>query len=195
MRTDDAPSLSKRGFLGLIGATCLGATGLGGAAAALPRGRQDGPTTAAAGSFPRTLLLVRHAERADEPGEDPPLSDAGQARAKRLAAALAGAGVTHLFATEFVRTQRTLQPLAERTHLEVRPIPARRAAALLQALSSLPQGAVAVVAGHSNTVPPLLAKLCPSAAAVTIADDEYDRLFVVTQWGPGQQALALPLRY
>jgi hypothetical protein len=77
----------------------------------------------------------------------------------------------------------------------VRTVRAGDAAALPHALAQLPRGAVAVVAGHSNTVPALLETLTGGGTRVTIADEEYDRLFVVTQWGDGPQASAFELRY
>ena len=46
-------------------------------------------------------------------------------------------------------------------------------------LRRMEPGASALVAGHSNTVPELLTALGVKET-VTIADDEYDNLFVVT---------------
>ena len=74
--------------------------------------------------------------------------------------------------------------------------------ALLSALDSLPRGSVAVVSGHSNTVPALVAALAPGARVVRddpeslkIDNATYDRLFVVTQWAPGKGASVLELRF
>lgn len=181
------PGITKRQFVTLLGSSCLGALAV----------RPQDPATrpAAAPGFPRTIVLVRHAERAAEPKEDPGLTAAGEERARRLAALLAASRVTHLFATEFARTQRTLQPLADLASLEVRQVRGTAPGELLRALAGLPRGAVAVVAGHSNTVPGLLAKLTAGAAVVTIGEDQHDRLFVITQWGEAASALALELRY
>ena len=44
----------------------------------------------AAGDAPSLLLVVRHAERASSPADDPPLTEAGRQRAEVLAATLAG---------------------------------------------------------------------------------------------------------
>ena len=41
-----------------------------------------------------TVLLVRHAEKADVAGADPPLSPAGEARAQNLIAVAGDAGVS-----------------------------------------------------------------------------------------------------
>lgn len=146
-------------------------------------------------AFPRTIVLVRHAEKALEPKEDPGLTEEGAARAKRLADMLAKSGVTHVFATEYQRTQQTVAPLSVAASVNVQLVPARAPDAQLSALDSLPRGSVAVVAGHSNTVPLLVEKLTGGQSKLKIEDSEYDRLFVVTQWGSGRDARLLELRY
>lgn len=186
-------TLTARQFLGaLAGVSALGAVAVarqGGA------GQQGGDDTLSKLSYPRTIVLVRHAEKAEEPKADPVLTEQGAARAQRLAEMLRHSGVTHLFASEFQRTQATLQPLALVATVVPTIVNARDGAALLSALDSLPRGALAVVAGHSNTVPVLLDKLTAGQAKVEIAETEFDRLFLVTQWGPARAARALELRY
>lgn len=157
--------------------------------------RQDGDDALTRLAYPKTIVLVRHAEKAAEPREDPIISEKGAERAQRLAALLGHGGVTHLFASEFQRTQQTLAPLAVVAGVQPQIVSARDPAALESALASLPRGSVAVVAGHSNTVPALLEKLTGGAARITLAESEYERVFVVTQWGPGKSACALELRY
>ena len=134
-----------------------------------------------------TVVLVRHAEkRADDP-RDPSLTEAGEQRAAALADLLGAAGVTHLFATEYKRTQETLAPLAARTGLTVTARPAKDLAGLVEALQALPADALAVVAGHSNTVP-LIARalgveprdLVDSPAGKVLDEAVFDRVYVVT---------------
>jgi broad specificity phosphatase PhoE len=144
---------------------------------------------------PAMVFLVRHAEKALDQGEDPDLTPDGQARAEALATALAHAGVTHLYATEYRRTQRTLEPLATRLGLTVGVVPAKDSAAQLARLRELPPGAVVVVAGHSNTIPGLVRGL--GARAQDLTDADYDRLFAValTRTATGTRATAAELRY
>ena len=58
------------------------------------------------------LVLVRHADKAAEPADNPPLTSAGTKRAQDLAAALRNAGVTAIITTQVRRTRETAQPLA-----------------------------------------------------------------------------------
>jgi phosphohistidine phosphatase SixA len=180
-------------------------------AAALPLALARGAAPAAPASqegalpeglfYPRTILLVRHAEKGSDDPRDPSLSEEGVLRAVGLARMLGSAGVTHLFATEYKRTRQTLAPLGEAVGVDVHVVPAREPKALLSALESLPRNSVAVVAGHSNTVPGLVAALAPASslakepASLALEDDDYDRLFVVTQWSSERGATAIELRY
>src|SRR5262245_3459043 len=74
----------------------------------------------------QAVILVRHAELAGAamaPPQDVPLSDAGQARAARLASLLKDAGITAIYTTEFLRTQQTAAPLAQALQLAITEIP------------------------------------------------------------------------
>lgn len=136
---------------------------------------------------PVTVILVRHAEKAKDDPRDPSLSEAGLARAVALADLVGKAGVTHLFASEYTRTQRTLAPLAKVSQLEVEVVSARLQPKLLKRLLELEPGSVAVVAGHSNTIPAIasalgatLSNLVETPRGAMLGDGEYDRLFLLT---------------
>ena len=131
------------------------------------------------------VYLVRHAERADGGAgagsmtseNDPPLSKAGEERAARLAAMLADARITALYATEYRRTQDTAKPLAARLGLKVLSNPARDGDALIAKLKKDHAADVVLLVGHSNSIPALVKAL--GGQDITIRDDEYDNLFVV----------------
>lgn len=139
-------------------------------------------------SEPITIFFVRHAETAGSTrsGGDPQLSEAGRARAASLARLLAHADVTRFFSSEYSRTRGTLAELAKKNELEV--IAASKGEEQIEALRSLPPGTVAVLAGHSNTVPALirglggeLERMLPHERyGPMLAHHEYDRLFCVT---------------
>jgi len=136
-------------------------------------------------SAQQLVLVVRHAERADAgaparqmtAAPDPPLSAAGRARAEKLAAMLSATGIAAIYTTEFTRTQETAGPLAARLKLVPTVMPSSDTAALVADLKSKHAGDIVLVVGHSNTVPAVIKAL--GGPDVTIADDEYDNLFVV----------------
>jgi broad specificity phosphatase PhoE len=133
----------------------------------------------------KLVFVVRHAERADggaATGQmgapaDPALSAAGEARAAKLAALLADAGVKAIFTTEFRRTLDTGKPLAGKLGLTVQSMPARDTGALVQKIKTAHAGDVVLIVGHSNTVPDIIKAL--GGPDVKVGDDEYDNLFVL----------------
>ena len=147
---------------------------------------------------PVQVFLVRHAEKVADGTRDPLLTEEGEARAEALARLLGEAGVTHLYSTDLERTRRTLAPLPAALESEVRELPARDVQGLLGELQALPAGSVAVVSGHSNTVPWLVRSLggeVPGLPQGNLDEKEYDRLFLVTLATDGSAATSLELRY
>jgi broad specificity phosphatase PhoE len=164
---------SRRAFLAFTGALFL-----------VPVGQLSAQVPA-----PVTVFVVRHAERASTES-DSPLSEAGMARANRLAEMLAAAGITHAYSTEFIRTKDTVAPLAGRAGVTPTVVPGRDLPALISLLQGLPAGARAVVAGHSNTINVIVGRLTGQEIPA-LEDSEYDRLYVVTMAGGVAQAVLL----
>jgi phosphohistidine phosphatase SixA len=128
----------------------------------------------------KLVFVVRHAERADatmKPEKDPLLSEAGKARAEKLAKLLADSGVNAVVVTEFVRTQETAKPLATKLGLKPELLPAKDTAAMVAKLKEKHATDTVLVVGHSNTVPDIVAAY--GGPAFKLGDDEYDNLFVI----------------
>jgi len=127
------------------------------------------------------VIAVRHAEVEAGAGTDPKLSLLGQERAARLARVLAKLqgdhGVDAVFASEMLRTQQTVAPLAQSLSLPTNVLPVAGWAELPSRLLNEQRGKVVLVVGHSNTLPPLIDAL--SGESVSIAESEYDRLYIV----------------
>lgn len=141
-----------------------------------------------------TVILVRHAEKSDEPGNNNPnLSAAGIERAQILAQVLSKAGVTNIYASQYARTQQTVRPLAESLGLQVNEIDAPNTGELARRLKSDRPGGVMLVAGHSNTVPEIISAV-GGEQPPAIPDSEYDNLFVVTV-SPWRGTRVLRLKY
>lgn len=147
-------------------------------------------TTAAA--QPRAIFLVRHAERAATSGRVPPdtgLSPEGKARAEHLAQELKDADIKAIFTTEYKRTQQTAAPLAQSLGIQPEVISGDDLRSLVAKIRAAP-GNVLVV-GHANTLPQLIAALGVSVR-VTIAESDYDNLFIVL---PEKKAQLIRLHY
>lgn len=162
--------------------------------------------THADGQQPIHVFVVRHAEAQHGSGRDPDLTPVGEGRAHDLARLLSSSAVSHLFASEYQRTQQTLAPLAEERGLEVEVVSARDPEAQIAALRALAPGSVAVVAGHSNTVPTLVKMLGgtmqdvqESPHGLMFDESQFDRLVLVVLQpqasGDPRFATSLEMRY
>src|SRR5205085_7199301 len=123
------------------------------------------------------IFVVRHAERADA-SADSALSPAGEARAEHLAALLKDAGVTQIYTTDLKRTIQTGAPLAAALHVTATALKAADQDGLLAKIRAASPRDRLLIVGHSNTVPAVLQALGVSPA-ITIADSEFDNLFMV----------------
>lgn len=130
----------------------------------------------------KLVIVVRHAERADGGAgtsmsqTDPLLSAEGEARAKRLAAMLADAGITAIYATEYKRTQDTAKPLAQKLGIEVRTRKSQDSAGLAAVLKAEHAKDVVLIIGHSNTLPNVIKAM--GGPDLTIPDAEYDAIYI-----------------
>jgi phosphohistidine phosphatase SixA len=148
----------------------------------------------AAFAEPSQVIVVRHAERAQEPKDDPALSQEGQQRADLLALVLASANVQAIVTTHYRRTQETAAPLAKRLGIVPTVFPVRRGeqsahvAEVVAAVRSL--SGVVLVVGHSNTVAGIVAGLSSSTPA-PLCETTFANLFVSTLTSPASPAVQL----
>jgi probable phosphoglycerate mutase len=150
------------------------------------------PAAVARDSSVVTYVIVRHAEKDTTAGaSDPPLTAAGEARARALARVLADARVTRIYATPTRRAMRTGEPLARAIGDSVRVVDGT--AELMRRLRTHQAGDVVVVIGHSNTVPEIAKGLCGDSVPA-FRDDEFDRMLVIVVPRSGGPIL-LALRY
>ena len=122
------------------------------------------------------VVIVRHAEKATNGGNDPDLSSAGQARANELARILKDSEVTAIFTTEFKRTQETAAPTAISAHLTPTVVAAKDTAALVAKLHQL--NGNALVVGHGDTIPNIV-KALGINRPINISDADYSELLIV----------------
>src|SRR5881392_4304294 len=123
------------------------------------------------------VVIVRHAEKAANGGNDPDLSSAGRARAEALARILKDSGITSIFTTEFKRTQETAAPTATLAHVTPTVVAAKDTAGLVAKLHQL--NGNALVVAHGNTIPDIV-KALGIDMVIQIPEDDYTELLVVT---------------
>jgi broad specificity phosphatase PhoE len=142
---------------------------------------------AAQGTKETVVVLVRHAEKATVPADDPPLTAAGEARARDLWTAMRDAGVNAVITTQFARTRATAQPTASALGLTPTVVPATSPSHVQDVVAEIRkhQGHTVLVVGHSNTVPAIVEALGAKRPGA-ICDSRYDDMFVVTIAGDGK---------
>lgn len=150
--------------------------------------------TAGAAAQPTQVIIVRHAERAPVPGDDPPLAPEGLQRAELLADLLAAVPVGAVITTQYRRTQETAAPLLRRTGLVPVQMRIRRGevpAHIEEVVAAVRQASgVVLVVGHSNTVPGIVAGLSASRP-MAICETTFSNLFVLTPALPSVPAVQL----
>ncbi len=132
----------------------------------------------------QTVVLVRHAEKANDGTNDPPLTDYGSARASAIATILSTSGLTAAVTSTRKRTIDTAQPSVEKygatafvvgfdggldAHLQ----------ATAEKVRTFSADDVVLVVGHSNTIPALIGVL-GGPDLPSLSESEYDLLFFLT---------------
>ena len=149
---------------------------------------------AAVAASPKTVFLVRHAEKVPHPaGGDSGLSTKGTVRAQVLARTLKDAGVTAIYASQFGRAQLTALPLARETGDSVRTYDANYLEALVKRVRAEAPGGTVLIVGHSDTI----SETYENFTGERLPKDEqvtYDKLYVVTFAPDGTHRL-VRLRY
>lgn len=153
---------------------------------------------------PVTVFLVRHAEREDEPRQDPPLRKEGVARSQELAKLLGAAGIKTIITSQLTRTKQTAEPLATKLNLTATPISLRSnpnnprqiaEESTTEVVNRILErsGESVLIIGHSNSIPDVI-KMLGGDTVPTIDERVYSDLFIVTVYGKGK-AKVVHLKY
>jgi len=132
-----------------------------------------------------TIVLVRHAEKQVGAIDDAPLTPQGELRATRLAQMFGDAEsfgrIGRIYVSDTRRSQQTAAGVAQRLDLKPIVVDGKSSAAeFARRVLRENRGARAMIVGHSNTVPALVAKLAGAENVPVIGDEEFDTLYVVT---------------
>ncbi len=129
---------------------------------------------------PVTAVIVRHAERADTPADNPGLTPAGQARANALVDVARKADVTAIVTTQLLRTRSTAEPTAKALGITPEVVSSSEPGHVAKVAAAVRahKGKTVLVVGHSNTIPAIVEAL-GARDSVAICEMEYDKVFVV----------------
>jgi broad specificity phosphatase PhoE len=132
-----------------------------------------------------TIVLIRHAEKQVGAISDAPLSPQGEIRASRLAQMFGDSEsfgrIGRIYVTDTRRTQQTAAGLAQRLGLKAEVIEAKTDSRdLARRVLRENRGGRALVVGHSNTVPEIVAAIARVEEVPPIGDEEFDTVYVVT---------------
>ena len=144
----------------------------------------------------QAVLLVRHAELQGAAMAEPkhlPLSEAGEARAERLAAMLKDAGIGAIYVTDFVRTQKTAAPLARAIGKQPLVVAKGNPKELVARLRANHARETVLLVGHTDTLPGILSAL-GYPADIKIEAPDFSNLFVVVPRTDGAPSV-VRLRY
>jgi broad specificity phosphatase PhoE len=132
-----------------------------------------------------TVVVIRHAEKQIGTIDDAPLSPQGEQRATRLAQMFgdpeAFGRVKQIYVTDTRRTQQTAAGLAQR--LRLKPVVVEGNASAGETARRVlreNRGGLALVIGHSNTVPQIVRELSGARQVPAIGEEEFDTLYVIT---------------
>ena len=126
-----------------------------------------------------TFILVRHAEKAVDGTEDPALNETGKLRSANLAEMLSNQEITALYATPYIRTWATIEPLATMKRLEIKNYDPHSNGKWLTSLVEKHAGGTIVISGHSNTIPYLANALIGSETFTQFDEKDYSNLIVI----------------
>ena len=140
----------------------------------------------------QVIYLIRHAEQMLDV-EDPPITKAGQQRAKTWASVLRDADLKVIYTSKKRRTKQTGEAIAEALKVPLETMARKDVAGLVDRLRTRHADEAVLIISHSQTIPTLVKALGYSEDG-TIQRDDYDNLFVIVPTGKND-ATVLRLRY
>ena len=126
-----------------------------------------------------TYILVRHAEKVLDGTSDPALTKEGEDRANNLLALLEKTVITTIYSTNYKRTKKTVEPLAEAKKIKIITYNPKNLKKFYSRLIKNDSGGTIVISGHSNTTPALANLLLGEEKFKQFEDDDYGNLLII----------------
>lgn len=141
-----------------------------------------------------TFILVRHAEKADQP-QDPHLSPGGYERAERLAGIFQHVPFDAVYSTPLNRTMETVHAIADASSAEIQEYNHREPERVVVDWIEKHSGETVLISGHSNTTPAFANALLGREHFPDKFDEsDYGNLLVITIDSNGDRKM-MHLRY
>jgi broad specificity phosphatase PhoE len=141
-----------------------------------------------------TLILVRHAEKADDGTEDSPLTAEGEERATALLNLLKETAVDAIYSTPYKRTRETVAPIAAQKNIQIQEYKAFETKDIEQMIEKH-RGGTIVIVGHSDSIPWTADLLTGKEIYSKWRDNDYDNVLVVDVIEKGKTAKVTWLNY
>jgi phosphohistidine phosphatase SixA len=137
--------------------------------------------------------VVRHAEKACEDCLSCGLSPEGNARALALRDLLATLKIDTIITSECLRTQLTAKPLADYLHKHTGTYETTALETFISTLHNIGKCKHILIVSHSNQATVIVEAL--SGQKVSIGDDDYNKLFIITRNKTVRSAHLEEMRY
>lgn len=132
-----------------------------------------------------TFILVRHAEKADDGTDDPPLNEEGEVRAVSLKNHLEKTDISVIYSTAYKRTLHTIEKIADHNDLMVYEYDPH-AGNLVEEMLQKHEGETILISGHSNTLYLLLNQFTGADDFEQLDESDYENLYIVSVTEIGQ---------
>jgi 2,3-bisphosphoglycerate-dependent phosphoglycerate mutase len=126
-----------------------------------------------------TIYIVRHAEKAATPADDPALSRLGERRAQDLLKLLKKRKIALVYVTKYQRTALTAKPVTDQFNIVPEVYTTIDRAIATKMYQSF-KGQNVLIVGHSNTIVPIIMAFCNIRPFGQLDDADYDMLFKIT---------------
>ncbi len=126
-----------------------------------------------------TFYFVRHAEKdLTDSTANPPLTEAGEIRAKKLVAELDGVALDGIYSTNFQRNMSTVLPLSHEANLEIENYDWHNWQPMLNKIK-LNKNNTYLICGHGDNLLPMIEYLGAKRPKEKLENNEYDNIFKV----------------
>lgn len=142
---------------------------------------------------PVTIIIVRHAEKMLDSGDDPALTEIGEVRAAKLADMLQNVEVSAIYSTPFLRNKSTVKVVSDQQNVEIQEYDPKMGDDLMKSIIADYAGKTVLVCGHSNSSP-MLVNTLTGLNLDKLDESDYGNFYVVktSELGAGE---LLHLRY